>query len=397
VEALLRSGAHAYVEFKAVECVAVLSGGALRPVPASRAEVFASPHLSATDKRALMRALKAGGDGDGPFADGAADFGAALAGAGLGPWLSDALAFGVALQEARGGSCAAGAAALRRYLGSLGRFAGAGALLAPLYGSSELPQAFCRAAAVAGATHVLRRAARALLLDASGAVSAVRTAGGQELRCGRLAAGRGVWARLAPAAQPCSPRTILRAACIVDASLLEGRAQMLAVIPPGSLPCGGPPAAVRVLQYGPSACVVPEGRHVLHFSMRLPCAPAAAGEPRAALWPSLQALLETGEGEGGDEAGARPRLRWAVFYAQEEEGEEEGGDDWLPPNGALCTGAGGALDICASVTAAEAAFGRLYPGLPFFAPSATAAGAEGEEEGEDAEMALLQEPVVTIP
>ena len=49
-------------------------------------------------------------------------------------------------------SAADGFSAIRKHLSSVGRFgSGHGALLLPLYGIGELPQAFCRAAAVAGA------------------------------------------------------------------------------------------------------------------------------------------------------------------------------------------------------------------------------------------------------
>ena len=57
--ALLRCGAHAYLEFKALEGVLLLQGGMLREVPASRAEVFQAADLSASEKRLLMRFLKA--------------------------------------------------------------------------------------------------------------------------------------------------------------------------------------------------------------------------------------------------------------------------------------------------------------------------------------------------
>ena len=58
--------------------------------------------------------------------------------------------------------------------------AGTGALLAPLYGAGELPQAFCRVAAVAGALYVLRRPLAAVLLRGGRCVG-VHTRGGQVL------------------------------------------------------------------------------------------------------------------------------------------------------------------------------------------------------------------------
>ena len=42
---------------------------------------------------------------------------------------------------------------------------GTGAFLLPVYGGGELPQAFCRVAAVAGATYVLRQGIREFVVD----------------------------------------------------------------------------------------------------------------------------------------------------------------------------------------------------------------------------------------
>eukprot|EP00891_Asterochloris_glomerata_P001811 jgi/Astpho2/1811/Aster-x0075 len=59
-----------------------------------------------------------------------------------------------------------GLAVLRQQFGSLERYgAGTGAFLAPLYGCGELPQAFCRVAAVAGAVYVLKQPIKAICQD----------------------------------------------------------------------------------------------------------------------------------------------------------------------------------------------------------------------------------------
>eukprot|EP00978_Attheya_sp_CCMP212_P003679 scaffold7745_cov55-Attheya_sp.AAC.6 len=61
---------------------------------------------------------------------------------------------------------------LSRHLQSLGRFGGT-AFLAPLYGSGELSQAFCRSAAVHGGTYLLRRAPKQILFDSSSSTNGV--------------------------------------------------------------------------------------------------------------------------------------------------------------------------------------------------------------------------------
>lgn len=57
---------------------------------------------------------------------------------------------------------------------------GTAAFLVPLYGCGELPQAFCRVAAVAGAVYVLRQPISNVLLDPdSRRCSGITTANGQ--------------------------------------------------------------------------------------------------------------------------------------------------------------------------------------------------------------------------
>lgn len=65
-----------------------------------------------------------------------------------------------------------GMKSLCQHLLSLGRF-GATAFLVPMYGSGELPQAFCRSAAVHGGTYILRRGAESVQLNDSGDVIGV--------------------------------------------------------------------------------------------------------------------------------------------------------------------------------------------------------------------------------
>ena len=63
-------------------------------------------------------------------------------------------------------TAAEGRMALAQHAASLARFGlGTGAFLAPLYGGSEMSQAFCRVAAVHGALYVLRQPVNALLMD----------------------------------------------------------------------------------------------------------------------------------------------------------------------------------------------------------------------------------------
>lgn len=249
---------------------------------------------------------------------------------------------------------------------------------------------------MAGATTVLRRRVDAVILApvAPGdrapprLVTAVRTASGQILRCASLAAGGHYWdARCAP--PPCT--AVYRAACLVDSSLVDAKEQLLALLPPACLPCGGPIDTVRVLQYGPSACVTREDTRLLYFSTR--CCESGADDalsPQEALWPSVCALLDTRE-EGAEvveEEGARkrPRLRWAVFYRQSVHSEASlrEAQAGLPSNAALCCGAGAEPHVCFAVEDARRAFHRLFPEAPFYAATAAEPAHSDDEQAEDA-------------
>jgi len=221
VGVLVRSGAHAYVEFKALDATAIFSRdaapgtpGGFRAVPASRAEVFRDKTLGLTEKRALMRVLKrvvrlaerggvVVGAGDPDAADAAVGapgsewraasdgppghpacsslpeeedpiaplyeredelFSVALERLGLGPpraSASLATRFALALSGDDAETARRGFESLTTYLASLHRFGpDVGAALLPLYGAAEFPQAFARLAAVRGATCALRVGAR---------------------------------------------------------------------------------------------------------------------------------------------------------------------------------------------------------------------------------------------
>lgn len=57
VDLLIASGICRYAEFRNVANVYTVEGKLLVPVPCSRADVFASTHLTMVEKRLLMRTL----------------------------------------------------------------------------------------------------------------------------------------------------------------------------------------------------------------------------------------------------------------------------------------------------------------------------------------------------
>ncbi|KAK9838555.1 hypothetical protein WJX81_007100 [Elliptochloris bilobata] len=263
IGALLACGAQHYLEFKLVQASYVWRGGRLARVPAARADIFRDRSLGPADKRALMRFLTAAAGalhGTGPLYGvfcGRQPLAALLEAQGLAPHLRDFILYALAMADAEQGR-----AALALYLESAGRYgAGTGALLAPMFGAGELPQAFCRVAAVAGALYVLRRPLAAALLRGGRCVG-VRTRDGQVLTCMAMACNTGTL----PAAWggPASP-SLARGVCILDGPLQDGESQVTVVIPPRALG-GANAAAVRALQVGAATSACPPGRYLLYLS-----------------------------------------------------------------------------------------------------------------------------------
>ena len=250
---------------------------------------------------------------------------------------------------------------------------------------------------------MLRRDVGALLLDDARHVNGVRTAAGQELRCGALAAGEAYLAPLRPRGSSAPKRALRRCVAVTDAPLpLAGAPpdappphQLLAVLPAGCLGDAGPAAPVRVLQFGPAACVTPDRRWLLHLSSVAGPGDDDDQDAEAALAPALRALVDcdaAADAEAGDAAaGAKPALRCAVFFSAVDDGDAQdaaSAASWLPANAALCAGPGAAADVDAAVRAAEAAFARLFPGTPFFAPPPPADddAAAGDDDEDDAKV-----------
>lgn len=491
VAALLAAGAAPYAEFRLAGPGWVWDGlaGGLTPVPASRADVFKNGRLALAEKRGVMRFLSGaaaalGGAGEGgaaaaaggPLSDAlnseTVPLADTVAGAALPRVVADAVVYALAgadadqgAWEGRGGCapptspppredrkafppfplssvpappawCAAplsgkdGGRTLSLYLNSMGRYGcgdGGAAFLVPVHGAGELPQAFARAAAVAGGAAALRRTAVAVEVEGEEgedeeapsplSAVAVHLATGQRLTCRALVAGEevvagappraGDLALLAPSAPAAAPTAISRAIIILDGPLMPlageaggaptppsspaGLTTAVLVLPPRCLSPTYPPAAVRGLQAGMPTSACPAGKVVLYLSMP---AVSAAG-PQADLEPALTALARTpwNKGKDGEEVAPSPlpSVLFAAFY-REPGPAPPGLAEGMPANVALLPPPTGALTAgAAAVAAAGAALDRLWPGgqVSLFPEVPREVAAPADKEGEMAAMSAL--------
>jgi RAB protein geranylgeranyltransferase component A len=347
VETLVRSGAHKYLEFKAIERTFVYADGVARAVASNRSDVFKDRGLSGGEKRALMRFLKAvhveamrdatgrrrsgksgeetnvavgapgsewGGDefqttkddddAEGLRVENGETMDAFLTRHGLSASLRAAVTYALALQTRADCAAATALEDLKVYILIVAKYGPqTGACLIPVYGAGDIPQAFCRVGAVDGATYVLRQGVREL--DASTTISAAISTGGQEIRARKF---------IVPAPERSSGPLLVHAVCILDAPLVAEYGQMLVVFPPLSA-ADAQTAVIRALQVGSHTGCCPEGKYLLYLSTVVDDVNV---DPYAGLNAALDVLVRRGEVSSTASAfGAdveKPEVLWGTMY-----------------------------------------------------------------------------------
>lgn len=420
VDLLLRSGCTSYLEFKGVESTYIWTGNSLAPVPSSQAEVFRDRSLSLVEKRLLMRFLKVVTDQssgshrlseedlDRPFVDLLREH-----------QLPDsvrtiilyAIAFADSDQEEEGSDKLTARQGLERlalYRASEGRFANApGAFIYPLYGQGELPQAFCRAAAVKGAVYVLRRPIDAIVLDrVSGSYRGVRTCSGQLLFSEALVSGRALFAqevedeltetslqdRANGSEKSGGTRTarganVARFVCVTDRSFKSDQSNVLVVFPPGSL-LPGLSSVIYALQLGASASVCPQGQFVILLSTN--CQDDEA-DWEGILVAAAQALLVCAENTGAGEDGcSKPKVLWSAFFLTSSS-QTKLFSAGLPGQVAVFSMPDHTVDYAGVVREAEETFRKLFPTRTFFASTHEVVESSLEDETGEHEDRMLAE------
>ncbi|CAK7324268.1 unnamed protein product [Dovyalis caffra] len=372
---MLKSGASQYVEFKSIDASFVGDeNGKLWNVPDSRAAIFKDKRLSLTEKKQLMRFFKlvqghlastvmagsSGGDGNGngngnendeeegkakiseedlerPFVE-------YLSKMQLPPKIKSIILYAIAMADYDQndmGVCQDllktkdGIDRLALYQSSVGRFTNAsGALIYPIYGQGELPQAFSRRAAVKGCLYVLRMPVTALLMEKdSGSYKGVRLASGQDIFSQKLVLDPSV-TLTSPSASPSDllhdsfrflsirdiKGKVARGIYITRSSLKPDTSNFLAVYPPRSL-YPDQITSIRALQISGNLAVCPLGMFVLYLSAL--CDDANQG--KRLLNAAMNALLTFPDSVNSERSSTvqsenterKPTVIWSGLYIQE--------------------------------------------------------------------------------
>ncbi len=334
VTGMVNSDVGKYLEFKAVDGVYYSAGtdqGGLLTVPSSKGGVFSSPHLGPLEKRSLMKFLQfaldrgqvaisgntraaitlnerdlgAGRSLRRPQNTGPGDtlssidytqhdatpFHEYLASSRMGERLQNIIAHSLCFlsgpfrpQEHSNVPVASTREALDRLsanIESIGRY-GDTPFLAPMYGTGELGQAFCRMCAVWGGTYMLRRTVRNILLspdtsnctttDIGGvsnedvspvAVTGIIDENGKRIGCKGFVCNAEFW-----------PNTPVHALHVTRISvclkeLLPAPLGIIVIPPDTAGTAAGNTNAVYCIQSGDATCVAPEGAFLLHLTTRV--------------------------------------------------------------------------------------------------------------------------------
>ena len=309
VQALLTSGVAEYMEFKPLEGL-LWYNGELARVPCSKGDVFATSLLSPLEKRRLMKFLQLTHDYataqqqqnvfeddnettaavlslnenhlnqgrslprpqnkaiatndlqllhdnlEMPFTDYLSQY------AKLSPNLIQLVRHALALEPSSSSiTTRQGMLQLCQHVQSLGRY-GTTAFLVPLYGSGELSQSFCRSAAVHGATYLLRRAPKRIIVQENKVhgilLNRENDEGEKMISCDHVVVG-------AHAISSSTRKRLWRRISIVQGRLLQDQEQQrhVLIIPPGAF---GNPCAIHGLVVDHTVHVAPPGCTMLHLT-----------------------------------------------------------------------------------------------------------------------------------
>ncbi|CAE5966365.1 unnamed protein product [Arabidopsis arenosa] len=330
INLMLKSGANNYVEFKSIDASFVGdSSGELRNVPDSRAAIFKDKSLTLLEKNQLMKFFKlvqshlasstenddtttvkiSEEDMESPFVD-------FLTKMRLPPKIKSIILYAIAMLDYDQDNMETcrhllktkeGIDRMALYIISMGRFSNAlGALIYPIYGQGELPQAFCRRAAVKGCIYVLRMPITALLLDKE-------TGGYKGISKMKLSV-------FLSQRRLINKRKVARGICVIRGSVKADVSNALIVYPPKSL-FPEQLTAIRVLQLGSGLAVCPADMHVLYLSTL--CDNDDQGIK--SLLSAMSNLIRLPDPENhqsdsvveNDTCEAKPILLWRALYVQE--------------------------------------------------------------------------------
>lgn len=353
VELLISSNIARYVEFKCISRVLTWREGDrdnLLVVPCSRSDVFTTSAVSLVEKRLLMKFLEFCHEFDQhleqveEYLDKTfVDF---LRSRKLTDNLIHFVTEAIGMVE-EGAGCREGLERTKVFLTSLGRY-GTTPFLFSMYGSGELPQAFCRLCAVFEGIYILRKPVSSLVVHGPSNTCRGLLSEGQRFTCSHLVMS------VSSAPQEYLPQSgpagsVSRAIFLTDRSILPHEKEQLTLL---RLPAkDGNPQPVTVVEVGPGTNVCPKGLYCVHMTCQ-------GKDAESDLQVAVTRLLTTNSDN------TKPKIVWSLFFNQADYSSCDLGAS-TPTNLYLCPGPNTDLDYDLAIEQARSIFGRMFPGEDF--------------------------------
>ncbi|XP_067853000.1 rab proteins geranylgeranyltransferase component A 1 [Heptranchias perlo] len=364
VDLLIKSNVSRYAEFKNITRILTFQGGKVEQVPCSRADVFASKHLSMVEKRMLMKFLtfcleyEQHPDAYLDFKDNG--FSEYLKTKKLTANLQHFILHSIAMVSET--ACTIeGLKATQHFLQCLGRY-GNTPFLFPLYGVGEIPQCFCRMSAVFGGTYCLRHSVQCLVVDRETArCKAVVDSNGHRISCEHFIVDDSYLPE--KHTKNVQYRYISRGVLITNSSVLKSDSEQISILTVPAVEKSRP--SVRIIELCPSSMTCPQGSYLVHLTC------PSSGTAKDDLEPVVSTLFaQYSENEEVDcnegEVEEKPRVLWALYFnVRDTSAVDRSTYVGLPSNVYVCCGPDAALGYEQSVKQAEAIFHQLYPGEEF--------------------------------
>ncbi|XP_050417118.2 rab proteins geranylgeranyltransferase component A [Patella vulgata] len=308
VELLISSDVAKYCEFRTVCRVLTQHNQFIEKIPCSRADVFSSKDVSMLDKRKLMKFLEwCAGYHKNPeeyeeYKN--QTFLEVLKSRKLSEKLQNIISNAIAMVT-KDASTEEGLKKTQVFLQSVGRY-GNTPFLFPLYGSGELPQAFCRLCAVFGGIYCLQMTADALIINKDNKCEAIITSEGQRISCKWLIMGSSYSPKQYITTD--NQRQLSRCILFTDKSLLHSESQELSLlwVPPSD----HNKHPITVLELPQSAMVCPKDLYMVHLTME------GSGDPETDFSPFVSQYLSTDGQTQNDEPSEKPSILWSGYFSQ---------------------------------------------------------------------------------
>lgn len=329
VKLLISANIGRYLEFKVVGDTFIHTKTSIREVPCSKQTLLLNRSVTPREKRQLMKFLQFCSTSVTPTTtDAAATPEEAPApsvhepetGATFGDYLNQKWKFSddtaafitFAIAGVTPAALAAeGIAAVQRYFMSIGGY-GKTPFIYPLYGTGEIPQAFCRLAAVFGGIYVLRQKVDGFTLAKGSAKGSEKESAN---KCtGIVMNGKHISAKWVVTNSRCTPSTcsepsrthVSRAVLITDGHIVNNNVEpsVLLAVPPKTVTN---PSNVNVLCLAAEAVACPAGKFLVQLT-----SPGNEGSPARADLEGVVGLLTRSPTDPTD--AAKPTLLYAAYF-----------------------------------------------------------------------------------